>query len=60
MTTCVRCQYRWLICDVDMLLSNEAVQKWLAGFEGVEPTAKRVAEEYLGPFTIFWDVIRGQ
>lgn len=45
---------------MDMLLSNEAVQKWLAGFEGVEPTAKRVAEEYLGPFTIFWDVIRGQ
>jgi hypothetical protein len=34
---------RWLIRDVDMLPSNESVKKWLAGFEGVEPTAKRVA-----------------
>ena len=34
---------RWLIRDVDWLPNNEAVQKWLAGFEGVEPNAKRVA-----------------
>jgi hypothetical protein len=33
---------RWLIRDVDMLPNNEVVQKWLAGFKGVEPTAKSV------------------
>jgi len=39
----VKSDNRWLIRDVDMLPNNEAVQKWLAGFERVEPTAKRVA-----------------
>ena len=34
---------RWLIRDVDWLPNNEAVEKWLAGFKGVEPSAKRVA-----------------
>lgn len=34
---------RWLIRDVDMLPNNEAVQKWLTGFKGVEPNAERVA-----------------
>ena len=33
---------RWLIRDVDMLPNNDSVQKWLAGFKGVEPNAKRV------------------
>ncbi len=35
----------WLIRDVDMLPNNDAVEKWLAGFKGVEPNAKRVAGE---------------
>lgn len=34
---------QWLVRDVDMLPDNESVKKWLAGFKGVEPTAKRVA-----------------
>jgi len=34
---------RWLIRDVDWLPNNEAVGKWLAGFNGIEPNAKRVA-----------------
>lgn len=33
---------RWLIRDVDWLPNNEAVEKWFAGFKGVEPNAKRV------------------
>lgn len=32
----------WLIRDVDMLPRDEAVEKWLAGFNGVEPNAKRI------------------
>jgi len=33
----------WLIRDVDWLPDNEAVEKWLTGFKGVEPNAKHVA-----------------
>ena len=33
----------WLIRDLDQLPNNEAVQQWLAGFQSVEPNAKRVA-----------------
>ena len=41
----IKSDNRWLIRDVDMLPSDEAVQKWLAGFESVEPNAKRVTEK---------------
>ncbi len=40
----IKSDNHWLIRDVDMLPSDEAVKKWFAGFEGVEPTAKRVTE----------------
>ncbi|MHC4211755.1 MAG: hypothetical protein ACYSWP_00145 [Planctomycetota bacterium] len=33
----------WLIRDLDQLLNKEDVQKWLSGFQSVEPNAKRVA-----------------
>ena len=32
----------WLIRDVDWLPRNEAVEKWLAGFKGIEPNAQRI------------------
>ena len=41
----IKSDNHWLIRDVDMLPSDEAVKKWLDGFEGVEPNAKRVTEK---------------
>lgn len=41
----VKTSSRWLIRDVDMLPRDDAIERWLAGFKGVEPNAKRIVGE---------------